>query len=170
MIDVHKTLFNLGYTDTIIYESNLLDVKKKDIKLNAGSLFFVDAGYKIKDHYIFALSAFVYEARGILVLSHEQYTSIMSSSYQKKFDIPIASNPLDDVVIKRQYGMRKILKSEFDESRYILKKGYPDFPTCPYGHTYKMLGYDTQENEYVRFTSSILKDTSLKTLKYKGTL
>ena len=64
--------------------------------------------------------------------------------------------------------MRKILKSEFDSNRYILKIGFRDFPTCPYGNTFKMLGYDVETKEYVRLASAILKKKILNRVTYKG--
>ena len=58
--------------------------------------------------------------------------------------------------------MRKILFDEFNSDIHILKVGFDDYPPCPYGHNFKMLGYDTSTNEYIRLHSKILKEESLK--------
>jgi hypothetical protein len=50
--------------------------------------------------------------------------------------------------VPAKYGVPKVFKSEFNEDpdRYVLRKGFPDFPECPYGESFSMLGYDTQDN------------------------
>jgi len=82
-------------------------------------------------------------------------------SINKKENLEM-SEMLKENSVHTQYGMRKIHKSEFDPRRYILRKGFPDFPACPYGHTFKMLGYDKEKKEYVRLTASILKASNLE--------
>ena len=161
-----KKLLKFGYSDTITYENEQFQVSHKEITLTPTSLFFIDVGIRVDDTYIFALSSPIYEVKGQLSLDHEAYSKIMASEYTSKFEIDIIEEP-KEIIIRRQYGMRKILKSEFDPSRYILRKGFPDFPACPYGHTFKMLGYDRLKNEYVRLASSILKEASLEKIEYK---
>ena len=163
---VIRELLTFGYVDSITYQNSQLCIGDKEVKLNSDSLFFVDAGFRVADMYVFALSSPINEIKGLVTLNLEAYQALMATSYADKFNINIEQNPTK-VVIVRQYGMRKILKLEFDPNRYILRKGFPDFPACPYGHTFKMLGYDTQEKMYVRLTSSILKDARLEIITYK---
>ena len=43
-------------------------------------------------------------------------------------------------------------------SRYELVSGTKKgAPLCPYGNHYKWIGYDKDENEFVRFTKSVFK-------------
>ena len=44
-------------------------------------------------------------------------------------------------------------------SRYELRKGInePMAPKCPYGNTYEWIGYDLEEQSYVRFTKRVFK-------------
>jgi hypothetical protein len=43
-------------------------------------------------------------------------------------------------------------------SRYKLVAGTTkDAPLCPFGNSYKWIGYDNHENEFVRFTKSVFK-------------
>jgi hypothetical protein len=67
-----------------------------------------------------------------------------------------------------KFGLPKVFKSEFNEDpdRYVLRKGFPDFPDCPYGESYSMLGYDTHAKHYVWLVTSILKDKRLRTEIY----
>jgi len=56
--------------------------------------------------------------------------------------------------------MRKINHSEYIKSPeiYSLISGdQKGAPLCPYGNTYRWIGYDHDRNEYVRFTKSIFK-------------
>ena len=161
-----KILEKLGYIDILTYKNELLYLSNDEKTLCASSLFFIDAGYRLNNIYIFALTSPIHEIKGMVLLSSCEYKDLMDSSLASKFEIFIDNNPLE-VVIRRQYGMKKILKNEFDSSRYILRKGFPDFPACPYGHTFKMLGYDMQTKTYVRLAPAILKEHSLQTIEYK---
>ncbi len=166
MEELHKELEKYGYIDTIESKKEGLYVTQKDMLLLSDSLFFVDMGYRVLHTYLFAISAPKYDIKGILTLDLNSYHTLGISGFAEKFNIEVEMS-WDNVVVRRQYGMRKVLKEEFDPARYILKKGFPDFPSCPYGNTFKMLGYDVETKEYVRLASSILKDKRLKTLKYE---
>ena len=166
MEELRKELAQYGYVDNIESKKNGLFINEKDILLLPDSLFFVDMGYRVEHTYLFAISAPKYSIKGILTLELLAYHALASSIFSEKFNIEIEIS-WEKVVICRQYGMRKILETEFDPSIHVLKKGFPDFPPCPFGHTFKSLGYDTQTEEYVRFVSSILKDKSLKIVEYK---
>ena len=166
MDELYKKLSAYGYVDTIGYENEGLYVAQKDMLLLPDTLFFVDMGYRVLHTYIFAVSAPKYDIKGILTLELNDYHKLGTSGFAEKFNIEVEMS-WNDVIIRRQYGMRKIMKEEFDAKRYVLRKGFPDFPSCPYGHTFKMLGYDMQEKTYVRLASAILKNSSLDTIEYK---
>ena len=155
-----------GYVDHIKYGTEGLSVAEKEMLLLPNSLFFVDMAYRVLHTYIFAISAPKYDIKGVLTLDLNTYHTLATTGFAEKFNVEIEIN-FQEVIIHRQYGMRKVLKAEFDPKRYILRKGFPDFPSCPYGHTFKMLGYDMQEKTYVRLASAILKNSSLDTIKYK---
>jgi len=69
-----------------------------------------------------------------------------------------------------RYGVRKVRKTEFnaDPARYVLRVGYPDFPACPFGQGFTMLGYDTTDEEYVWLATKVLKDDRLQHVPYNG--
>lgn len=72
--------------------------------------------------------------------------------------------------IAGRYGLRKVFKEEFDGDprRYVLRIGFPDFPPCPFGQSFSMLGFDTAEQSYVWLVTSILRDSSLERVPYQG--
>ena len=69
-----------------------------------------------------------------------------------------------------RYGVRKVRKTEFnaDPARYVLRVGYADFPACPFGQGFTMLGYDTTDEEYVWLATKVLKDDRLQHVPYNG--
>lgn len=169
MQQLKSKLHTLGYTQVLTYDSdkNILSAEAKTLFFD--DIFFVDAGYKVDRAYLFVISSPLHEIKGQLVLTQKFFEKLMQSAYAPKFNIEI-QKPSEDIIIKRQYGMRKIPKYEFDSKRYTLKIGFPDFPTCPYGNSFKMLGYDVEKNEYVRLASTILKDPTLSKITYQGEL
>ena len=74
----------------------------------------------------------------------------------------------DDVLMR--YGVRKVSRREFgaDPERYILRIGYPDFPECPFGQSFSMLGFDTAEQTYVWLATDILRDNRLVRVPYRS--
>lgn len=160
----------LGYTQELTVQEGGLFYEKKELRLTPTELFFVDAGYynSTSDTYIFAITAPLYDLKAISVLTASDYALLVSTAYTQLSTVNIEefSTEAPEVKINRQYGMRKIGKVDFDPERYVLRVGFPDFPPCPYGHTFKALGYDQVTHEYVRFASSILKSSQLITQTY----
>jgi hypothetical protein len=72
--------------------------------------------------------------------------------------------------IASRYGLRRIFKEEFDRDpeRFVLRIGFPDFPPCPFGQSFSMLGFDTAEQSYVWLVTSILRDSRLARIPYQG--
>ena len=72
--------------------------------------------------------------------------------------------------IASRYGLRKVFKEEFDREpeRFVLRIGFPDFPPCPFGRSFSMLGFDTAEQSYVWLVTSILRDSRLQIVPYQG--
>lgn len=68
-----------------------------------------------------------------------------------------------------RYGVRKVGKSEFEENpeRYVLRIDFPDFPPCPFGAAFSMLGFDVYEQAYVWLATKILKDERLIRVPYQ---
>lgn len=91
----------------------------------------------------------------------------------------IISNKLNNVPIDiyicedkspMKYGMPKIYKDVFNEdpTRFELREGFVDMPSCPFGNSFRALGFDKKNNEYVWFVTSILKDNRLIRKRYEN--
>ena len=78
--------------------------------------------------------------------------------------VPLVTYIFDDGDPYSKYGLKKITPSDFDadSNRYVLRTGFPDFPECPVGMAFSMLGFDKQTQQYVWIATSILKDSRLK--------
>lgn len=88
----------------------------------------------------------------------ERLTSNRQTSYDHDEEIPM------------RYGLRKVFKDEFDAEpeRFVLRIGFPDFPECPFGESFSMLGFDTAEQQYVWLVTSILRDWRLNRIPYQA--
>ena len=77
---------------------------------------------------------------------------------------------VEDSDVPSRYGLRKVYKREFDRDpeRYVLRIDYPDFPECPFGQSFSMLGFDTAEQTYVWLVTGILQDSRLNRIPYQG--
>lgn len=159
-----------GYTSKIGIVNDFLYHRSKSIKLTPTDLFFIDGGfYNINtDEYFFLISSPLFDIKSLLIVDTQQLKTLTIGGYIKHFSIAIISfkEELPSITINRQYGMKKISLKEFDKERYEFRLNFPDFPSCPYGHNYKGLGYDKQEKEYVRLAPSILKKQEIKRINY----
>lgn len=164
-------LNEMGYSNKFDWKEEMLVYSPKNLKLDPTDLFFVDGGYRVDaNHIVFAINSPLYAVKGFLELTKTELLTIISKGYAEfgKVDLELYNEIKTDLVINRQYNMRKVRKQEFDPERHELRKNFSDFPPCPYGHTFQALGYDKLKNEYVRFTSSILSDERLKVVEGKN--
>jgi hypothetical protein len=81
---------------------------------------------------------------------------------------PLVALHDDSEFAAMKYGVPKVLKAEFnaDPDRYVLRKGFPDFPECPFGQEFSMLGFDRLKMRYVWLVTSIFKDERLTVETY----
>ena len=167
--DLLFELEDFGYSKKITIKENTPYFEPKNLFFKPNDLFFVDAGFALEnDEFLFLINSPLYDVKGFLQLSKNEFESLLKNGYTNNFDLKIEHYSSDNsaISIKRQYNMRKVSKIDFDPKRYILRKGFPNFPTCPYGHGFKALGYDKIEKEYVRLSPSILKNDELVTEEY----
>ncbi|MEH2512593.1 hypothetical protein V1291_003947 [Nitrobacteraceae bacterium AZCC 1564] len=81
----------------------------------------------------------------------------------------VVSRFADDDIPSR-YGLRKVYKEEFDQDpeRFVLRIDFPDFPECPFGQSFSMLGFDLAEQRYVWLVTSILRDSRLSRVPFQA--
>lgn len=165
-------LRNKGYEDEYVLKDDyILSVSTGSILKNGD--FEIENGFQfeipenaIDSQFLFILKETENGKKGLII-------DLLGTDYYS--DKPIATVlqvPLQVLVNKEEpelkYGMRKVFKSEFNEdpARYELRMEYPDFPACPFGNSFSMLGYDKQNEEYVWLVTSIIRDERLKRVKH----
>lgn len=175
LITVVEELRLKGYTDTFTIENNTLiseklkmAFKEKDFIIEGGYLFDIDE-QPFDTQYLFTVHIPAQGLRGLLIdllgmyyyMEEQPITEVLRKT-------PLLTYLFDDKSTHLKYGLRKITPFDYnvDKSRYVLRVGFPDFPVCPAGTAFSMLGFDQQKKEYVWLTTKILKDKSLKRVQY----
>jgi hypothetical protein len=109
-------------------------------------------------------------SKGLLI---DAFDTLDQECSRELFEQLNASRPTrhdDEGEIASRYGLRKVYKEEFngEPERFVLRLGFPDFPPCPFGQTFSMLGFDTATQSYVWLVTSILRDSRLERIPYQG--
>jgi len=177
--DITKVIDELrlkGYSDDFYILDNLIvstsldqGFKEEDVIVEAGYQFDIIEN-AFDTQYLFAVRIPKYELRGLLIdLLGAYYYSQDKSISRILRQVPLKTYIYDNHDPFTKYGLKKISPAEFDKNTdlYVLRVGYPDFPTCPLGIPFSMLGYDNQAQEYVWLSTSIVKDDRLIRVEYK---
>ena len=166
-----------GYTDNFVIKDNLIfstgmnqGFEAKDVIIERAYQFNIsEEAFDTQN--VFAVFIPEYELRGLIIDLLGTYFYIEDQTISRVLrEVPLVTYLFDDDDPYIKYGLKKITPSEFDANsdRYVLRIGYPDFPECPMGITFSMLGFDEQAQEYVWLATSILKDSRLKRVEYKN--
>ena len=164
-----------GYSDNFIIKDNLIfstamnrGFKEEDVIIEAAYQFDIsEEAFDTQN--VFAVFVPKSNLRGLIIdlLGTYFYMEDQPISGILK-NVPLSTYIFDDKGNDMKYGLKKITPSEFnaDTNRYVLRTGFPDFPECPVGIAFSMLGFDEQTQEYVWLATSILKNSRLKKVKY----
>jgi hypothetical protein len=119
---------------------------------------------------IYAITDPATEHKGLLIDAFDVFDEICHGDLSERLVARRETMPTGDQDVPSKHGLRKILKNDFerDPERYILREGFPDFPPCPWGGSFSILGFDTSEQSYVWLVTSILKDSRLIRIPYQG--
>jgi len=164
-----------GYSDNFIIKDNLIfstgmnkGFEEKDVIIEGAYRF--DISEEVFDtQNLFALFIPKYELRGLIIDLLGMYLYMKDQTISRILgNVPLVTYIFDDEEPCIKYGLRKISPSDFNANtkRYVLRIGFPDFPECPVGIAFSMLGFDEEKQEYIWFVTSILKDGRLKKVKY----
>jgi hypothetical protein len=175
LIHAVDELVSRGYDhDFRLDEGKLFDLTT-NVKVEADKIS-VDAAYRFEAapdsddrSNLYAISTRSGMTKGLLIDAFDLYQQHANDPLLQRLDIQTIVAADDDAKgVPTKYGVPKVFKSEFNEDpdRYVLRKGFPDFPECPYGESFSMLGYDRHDNRYVWLVTSILKDERLRTEIY----
>lgn len=175
LIHVIDELRLKGYTETFIIKGNLV----YSTNLNRGfreEEIIIDGAYQFDvtedafdTQYLFAISLPQHRIRGLIIDLLGMYFYMEEQSVTKILrDADIVNYVFDDQDPFVKYGLKKITPSDFDadSKRYVLRIGFPDYPACPVGTDFTMLGFDEQTQEYVWLATSILKDSRLRKVAF----
>lgn len=178
MIETVEELNNAGYTEEFRLTGQKLRWTGKNVDYNANQ-FEVDSAYRFESSDASEDTSLVYAIRipkkgikGILIDMFDTFYSLPENFTNNKIreKEPVLLTH-EDTQENLKFGfIPKVHKSKFNENphRYVLRKNYPDFPECPVGQNFNMLGYDNELSQYVWLVSSIIKDERLKRVDYKN--
>ena len=119
---------------------------------------------------IYAISDLQSHSKGLLVDAYDIFDEICDRGLADRLAENRKAEFIEDSDVPSRYGLRKVYKREFDRDpeRYVLRIDYPDFPECPFGESFSMLGFDTAEQTYVWLVTSILRDSRLNRIPYQS--
>ena len=108
--------------------------------------------------------------KGLLIDAFDVFDEICHRDFSERLVAHRETAPAGDQDVPSKHGLRKVYKNEFesDPERYVLREGFPDFPPCPFGQAFSILGFDTAEQSYVWLVTSIIKDSRLIRIPYQG--
>lgn len=164
-----------GYADNFVIKDKLIFSAGMSQGFEEGDVI-IEGAYQFDisedafdTHNLFAIFIPKYELRGLIIDLLGIYFYLEEQIISRILgDVPLVTYIFDDHEPYIKYGLRKVSASEFDASsdRYVLRIGFPDFPECPVGIDFSMLGFDEQAQEYIWLATSILKDSRLKRVEY----
>ena len=106
----------------------------------------------------------------MLIDAFDVFDEICDSELSERLVEHREAVPAGDQDAPSKHGLRKVYKNEFEREpeRFVLREGFPDFPACPFGGTFSILGFDTAEQSYVWLVTSIIRDSRLIRVPYQG--
>ena len=161
-----------GYEDDYIVDRNNLICTNSN-KCLAHNDFDVENAFQfeitenaIDSQFLFTIKDKQTQNKGLLI-------DLMGSYYyddtliSEKLKVPMDMYVCEDSS-PMKYGMPKIYKDIFNQNpeRFELRIDYPYMPACPFGNSFKALGFDKEKREYVWMVTSIIKDDRLKKVVY----
>ena len=179
LVRVVEELRLKGYSDNFIIKDNLIFSTGKNQGFKVDEVI-VEGAYEFNisenafdTQNLFAVFVPKYALRGLIVDLLGMYLYTEDQAITKVLgNAPVVNYVFDDQDTHMKYGLKKIRPSDFnaDTDRYILRVGFPDFPQCPAGTAFSMLGFDEQTQEYVWLATSILRNRRLKRVEYLAPL
>jgi len=176
IIETVREFISQGYShDYRVEDGELLDVTVnravdlKDIHVDAAYRFEIDPGADDASN-LYAITDLRHGAKGLLIDAFDLLEELGGAPHTLHLGEAqtVQDGGASDVPSK--FGVRKVSKAEFqaDPDRYVLRIGFPDFPECPFGESFSMLGFDTAEQSYVWLATKILRDERLVRLPYQS--
>lgn len=164
-----------GYTDNFIIKNNLIfstglnqGFEEADVVIEGAYRFDINEE-AFDTQNLFAIFIPKYKLKGLLIDLLGMYSYMEDAPISSILrNAPMVNYFFDDTDTPLKYGLKRVTAKEFasHHDRYLLRIGFPDFPECPAGTAFSMLGFDKQTQQYVWLATSILKDNRLKRVAY----
>lgn len=174
-VDAVFKLVNRGYDR----EYRIKDGRLRDLATGtpiAASDIHVDAALRFESgpdagdgSNVYAISDRATPGKGLLIDAFDMLDRDCSRELFERLAAGRQTKQVAQPDVPSRYGLRKIYKSEFeqDSERFVLRIDFPDFPPCPFGQSFSVLGFDTAEQQYVWLVTSILRDSRLARVPYQ---
>ena len=158
-----------------VKDGNLLDLESGSTidpcTIRVDAALRLESGTDAEDaSNVYAITDPATQHKGLLVDAFDVFDEICHGDLSERLMAHRKTAPADDQDVPSKHGLRKVFKADFesDPERYILREGFPDFPPCPWGGAFSILGFDTAEQSYVWLVTSILRDSRLIRVPYQG--
>lgn len=176
ILEAVNALTERGYDrEYRLKDGQLVDLEKGDLlypcDINVDAALRLESGPDAGDvSNIYAISDPRSGAKGMLIDAFDVFDEICHRDLAEKLAEERQATETGDGDVPSKHGLRKVFKHEFeqDPERYVLREGFPDFPDCPFGGHFSILGFDTAEQQYVWLVTSIIRDSRLIRIPYQG--
>jgi hypothetical protein len=176
IVDTVRDFTKQGYTHDFRVTDGVLHDVTVDRELDLGDIH-VDASYRFEilpdasdASRLYAITDRKHGTRGLLIDAFDLLEELGGAPHTLHLGEIREVRRDDESEIPTRFGVRKVSKAEFeaDPDRYVLRIGFPDFPECPFGESFSMLGFDTAEQAYVWLATKILRDERLVRVPYQS--
>lgn len=176
IVDTAKDYIGRGYVhDFRLHGEKLSDVTAgrdldaADIHVDAAYRFEIEPGSDDASN-LYAITDHKHGTKGLLIDAFDLVGAdgALTALRPLTLNAQLVREPAPGVPMR--YGVRRVSQQEFDQEpeRYVLRLDFPDFPECPFGESFSMLGFDTFEQSYVWLATRILRDDRLIRVPYHG--
>lgn len=176
IIAVSKDFLGRGYTHDFRIDAGTLHDVTVDRQIDLRDIH-VDAAYRFElspdssdASNLYALTDRKSGAKGLLIDAFDLLETTGDTPLRSLLSRTQESLRDAEAETPTRFGLRKVAKAEFetDPDRYVLRIGFPDFPECPFGESFSMLGFDVAEQSYVWLATKILRDERLVRVPFQN--
>jgi hypothetical protein len=176
IVDTVRDFVGQGYRhDFRVEDGELHDVTLdrtvdlKDIHVDAAFRFAIAPDADDASN-LYAITDRKHGVKGLLIDAFDLLEELGGAPHTQHLGEAETVTDVGEGDVPTKFGLRKVAKAEFeaDPERYVLRIDYPDFPACPFGESFSMLGFDTAEQTYVWLATKILRDDRLVRLPYQS--
>ena len=176
IVDTVQEYARRGYTHDFRVEDGVLHDVTVDREVDLGDIH-VDASYRFEiapdasdASNLYAITDRKHGTKGLLIDAFDLLEELGGAPHTLHLGEVQEVRREDESEVPTRFGVRKVSKAEFeaDPDRYVLRIGFPDFPECPFGESFSMLGFDTAEQTYVWLATKILRDERLVRVPYQS--